>query len=219
MNKNSLYRDLTTFGSQYPLNFRIQDSEKFIDWTEKQFEYVRYNPRKPINRYGLSVTSLDGSVSGIPDLDSVYEYNKENGTQWTERDFKVLTPVAEWESLSAFLSHFTGSIFRTHILKLGFGGFFPPHRDHPDEDFHHTNKVIFDTFRLIVPLNHCNPPYMNFVFENKILNWEQGVAYFVDTAKVHYLFNPSDEPSYWLVVNVDVNEDTVATVCRNMKQL
>lgn len=219
MNKNSLYRDLTTFGSQYVLKRRMDDASNFVDWTEEKFDYVRYNPRKENNRFGLSITSLDGGLSGRPDLDSVYEYNYENKTKWTERDFKTFTPVYEWESLKECLKPFEGHIFRTHILKLGPGGFFPPHRDHPDEDFHHTNKIIFDTFRLIVPLKHCNPPYMNFVFENKILNWEQGVVYFVDTAKVHYLFNSSDEPSYWLVVNVDVNEDTVATICRNMKEL
>ena len=95
MNKNSLYRDLTTFGSQYPLRLRMKDSSKFIDWTEEQFKYVQYNPRKDYPRQGLSITSLDGGLSGRPDLDSVYEYNKENGTEWTERDFKVPTPVYE----------------------------------------------------------------------------------------------------------------------------
>ena len=219
MNKNSLYRDLTTFGSQYPLVLNMFDSEEFIEWTEKNFTYVRYNPRKEVNRYGLSITSLDGGMSGIPDLDSVFEYNKENGTQWTERDFKVPTPVFEWKSLKKFLSLFGNHIFRTHILKLEAGGFFPPHRDHPDEDFHHTNKIVFDTFRLIVPLKNCNPPGMNFVLEDKLLHWHQGVVYFVDTAKMHYLFNANFDPAYWLVVNIDVNDETVATVCKHMREM
>ena len=56
---------------------------------------------------------------------------------------------------------------------------------------------------------------MNFVFEDKIVNWQEGTMYFVDTAKLHYLFNTFDYP-YWLVVNVDVNEQTVANVLRNV---
>ena len=47
------------------------DAPSFVAWTEENFEYVQYNPRKPINRYGLSVTSLDGGCSCIPDLDSL----------------------------------------------------------------------------------------------------------------------------------------------------
>ena len=37
-----------------------------------------YNPKKHPGREGLSVTSLDGGFSGIPDLDSIREYCIEN---------------------------------------------------------------------------------------------------------------------------------------------
>ena len=88
------YQTLITYGSFYSLDLTM-DAPSFVAWTEENFEYVQYNPRKPINRYGLSVTSLDGGVSGIPDLDSLGEYNKENNTQYTERDFETTTPVIE----------------------------------------------------------------------------------------------------------------------------
>ncbi len=219
MNKNSLYRDLSTLGSQFQIDLCMSDSEKFIEWTEEKFEYVKYNPRKNFNRQGLSITSLDGGMTGIPDLDSVYEYNKENNTSLTERDFKVPTPVMEWPSLKKCLAPFEGHIFRTHILKLNTGGFFPPHRDHPDEyDFYKTNKVVYDTFRLIMPLANCIAPGMTFILEDKILPWEQGILYYVDTAKMHYLFNTGKKPAYWLVVNIDVNEQTINEVCRYMMQ-
>ena len=230
MSQNSLYRDLTSFGDFYSLEFKMKDASDFVEWTEENFEYVRYNPRKNINRYGLSITSLDGGLSGIPDLDSIIEYNFENQTNYTERDFKTTTPVYEWKSLQQVLSPFKDHMFRTHALKLGTGGYFPPHRDHPDlnlwNDSHRDpetnwwvgkpNPVTLDTFRLIMPLKECTPPVMNFVFEDKIVNWQEGTMYFVDTAKLHYLFNTSDYPSYWLVVNVEVNEQTVANVLRNV---
>ena len=77
-----LYNYLTVYGSMYETKHTLKNSRKFLSWTEENFEYIKYNPRKDINRYGLSITSLDGGLSGRPDLDSLYEYNKENNTNY-----------------------------------------------------------------------------------------------------------------------------------------
>ena len=200
------YQTLITYGSFYSLDLTM-DAPSFVAWTEENFEYVQYNRRKPINRYGLSVTSLDGGVSGIPDLDSLGEYNKENNTQYTERDFATPTPV--YEKCKEIFEPWKEHIHRTHILKLGTGGFFPPHRDH---------CLIQNSFRLIVPLQNCNPPYFNFMLDNKLLHWEHGRMYFMDTVKMHYLFNSSFNPSYMLVANVDTNEESVKAVLTHLNQ-
>ncbi len=50
MNQDILYSYLTVYGIQSELNIKMKNSEKFVDWTEDNFEYVRYNPRKPIDR-------------------------------------------------------------------------------------------------------------------------------------------------------------------------
>ena len=50
----------------------MQEIEKFKD------DWKPYNLRNSNNRWGLSVTSLDGGLSGIPDLDSLLQYNKIN---------------------------------------------------------------------------------------------------------------------------------------------
>ena len=71
---------LTAYGDQIELKPTI-DSKKFVRWTEDNFKYVRYNPRHDVNRWGLSITSLDGGLSGIPDLDSLHQYNIENNTR------------------------------------------------------------------------------------------------------------------------------------------
>ena len=72
------YEHLSRFGDMIELDLTT-DAEMLIGWAE-DFEWVKYNPRKDVNRWGLSVTSLDGSISGVPDLDSLFEYNKENNT-------------------------------------------------------------------------------------------------------------------------------------------
>ena len=79
-----LYNYLTVYGSMYETRHQLKNSHDFLSWTEENFEYVKYNPRKDINRYGLSITSLDGGLSGRIDLDSLYEYNKEHNTKITK---------------------------------------------------------------------------------------------------------------------------------------
>ena len=67
---SNLYSTLTRFGDYYPLN--LTGNANIIEELNNNFDWVKYNPRKNINREGLSITSLDGGLSGKPDLDSLY---------------------------------------------------------------------------------------------------------------------------------------------------
>jgi hypothetical protein len=204
-----LYSAITQYGTVFATNLCMQDPHKFVDWTEDNFDYVQYNPRKAIARKGLSLTSLDGRVSGIPDLDSLVEYNKENNTTHYERDFTTYTPVSEHQDVQRVIAPFRDHLFRSHIIRLDPGGFFPAHRDF--------RGIEFDSFRLLVPLKNCDPPQFTFVIDGKIYEWELGRVYFIDTVKMHYLFNASTKPTYFIVLNVDLNLDTVNFCTNNLK--
>ena len=204
-----LYSTLTTYGDQILLSPNLHDTDGFVEWTEKNFEYVRYNPRKNVDRWGLSITSADGGLTGRPDLDSLKEYNKEHGTNWLEDSFNVPTPVLQYKQLRKLINPIKDKIFRSHILKLNPGGFFPPHRDFYGKDF--------SSFRIIVPLVNFNAPRVHFILDNKILNWTAGHMHFLNTAKVHTLFNASFDPSYWIVLNVKTVPDTVDFVIKNVE--
>ena len=54
-------------------------------------DWVRYNPKKPNNRWGLSVTSLDGGLSGIPDLTSLKDWELQTGEVLNNHD--IVTPT------------------------------------------------------------------------------------------------------------------------------
>ena len=206
------YHIIAQYGDHSQMDVFVEP-EKIVDYTENNFEYVRYNPRKDINRWGLSVTSLAGGLSGIPDLDSLLEYNKENGTAYGERDFRTFTDVYNNSpEIQEIIEPWKDHIFRTHFLKFGPGGFFPPHRD-PN---YHT--FVSDSFRLIMPLKNVNPPYFNFVLEDKLLHWQPGRMYYLNTNKMHYLFNSSIHDSYWLVLNVDLNEHTIRETLKRFLQ-
>jgi hypothetical protein len=205
MNNNTvLYSILTRFGDYYPLriNHPVND---IIDNLENNFEWVQYNPTKNINRYGLSITSLDGGISGRPDLDSLYEYYSRTKIVHKESDFNVKTVVynyfKEWlDPIEEFLG-------RTHVIKLNMGGFFPPHRDNKNSNI--------DSFRLFLPLNYTTHSNF-FLLENSRMEFENGKMYFIDTAKMHTLFNTGEEPFYFVVVNIDLTQDSVEKILRFM---
>ena len=132
-------------------------------WTEERFKYVQYNTSRPdIRREGLSITSLDGGVTGRPDLDTLYHADGKG--RYDEMDFKVRTPVAEHPEIKKLLDHFGDNVGRSHILKINPGGYFPSHRDF--------RKQLFDTFRIIVPLLDTDYPSFTFMLEDPTLRWE-----------------------------------------------
>jgi len=200
-----LFNIITAYGDQ--VNLTVEEDPDSILNNLKQFDnnWSKYNPRKDINRWGLSVTNLDGTLGPGPDLDSLYEYNKENNTNISESDFIVPTPV--YDIVRSYCDPFKKWLFRSHILKLPPGGFFPNHVDNIGS--------TIDSFRLLVPLQTCNPLDNGyFIYEQyKILFWEYGSLYFLNTCKRHTIFNANDEDDHIvLIMNIKLTEESVSTV-------
>jgi len=205
MNSNEMYSILTRFGSCYQINLRFPVTD-IVSNLENNFSWVRYNPRKKIERYGLSVTSLDGKMSGVPDLDSLYEYYDKTGIRLIERDFNVKTKAYKY--FSKWFEPFEGSLGRTHVIKLMPGGFFPWHRD--------SKYPTISAFRLFLPIKFSDKSSI-FLLEDNLLKFDNGIMYFIDTSKMHSLCNISTtDPCYFLVVNVDLTEEAINTVCSKM---
>lgn len=199
-----LFDNLTRYGDFYELKYRV-DLAKLEELKLYKNDWVQYNPRKNIERYGLSITSLDGELSGIPDLDSIREYNKKNNLQLDEPDFNVKTEL--WPLVSDCLEPFEKHLGRTHFIRMPRGGHFPPHRDQYSRNF--------STFRLFIPLRACNPPQSYFILEDKILRFNHGNAYFINTCKEHTIFTMGEE-SLFVVANIVTNEESIDTVLQNL---
>ena len=115
--KTQLYMLLANYGTQIPLTLSLNDPKSIPAWTEERFKYVQYNTSRPdIRREGLSITSLDGGVTGRPDLDTLYHADGKG--RYDEMDFKVRTPVAEHPEIKKLLDHFGDNVGRSHILKI-----------------------------------------------------------------------------------------------------
>ena len=140
------YNSILSYGDLIPLNIECEVSKLFDEI--KEFSFAKYNPRKDIPRYGLSITSLDGSLNGV-DLDSIKEYNKENNTNYDELSFSTFTDVYHSSpEIQKIVEPFKNYIGRSHILNLPAGGYFPPHRDLPV----YTEEQ--NSLRILVPLKN-----------------------------------------------------------------
>jgi hypothetical protein len=203
---------VTNFGDVIELqdpNFNLAQMKQVLSESE---HWKHYNPRKPeIKRFGLSVTSANGGYSGIPDLDSLREFNMLNLTKFTEKDFSRRTPIAnELTGLSEFLDIWSPALGRTHFLKLDKGGFFPPHRDNG-------LTLPASVARIIVPIN-WNHRTSVWIQDGKILDLREGKAYFVNTSKEHSLFSFADD-TILLVLNVVATSELIFKIIANAKVL
>jgi hypothetical protein len=200
---------ITNFGQVIEFDFPHWDTLRAQSILDKHPGWVRYQPHKPNNRYGLSVTSLDGGFSGEPDLYSLREWNQMNGTNYWEADFKVRTNVVEFiPELNPFLDFFGNNLGRVHFLKLNAGGFFPPHRD---------NGAIVDspTFRILVPINNFGKNQMKWIQEEEVLPLETGRTYFINTTRPHSLFSFTDDCTM-LVLNIIASNDILDKLVRRV---
>jgi len=201
------YLTLCGYGDFIELDLRIAQPKKVVEWSEENFTYVKYNPRKNINRFGLSITSLDGGVSGRPDLDSFWTENPADMPK--ETDINVPTPVYDHPEIKKLCEHFQPYVGRSHFLKIPPGGYFPPHRDFKSTEL--------DSYRIIVPMLDFEFPNFTFMLEDKILQWKAGSAYFLNTAKAHHLFNCGIRDSYWVVLNIQTTRESIMRVIEHMK--
>lgn len=157
-----------------------------------------YNPQKHFNRFGVSLTSLDGSDSGTPDLDSLLEHNQQHGTNFKEADFRQPTTWGK-KIIGDFSERFDCG--RSHILRLDQGGFFPYHRDSDRE-----------TFRIIYTIQNCSPHEMSWVLERKVLELQDRRWYYVNTKIKHALFSFVDGVAF-VVFNVIKTEKSYRSLC------
>lgn len=187
---------ITNFGDVIELDFPKWDLPKTVNVLMKHPGWKTYQPHKPgYNRFGLSVTSLDGGFSGEPDLFSLREYAKITGKQYAEIDFKTRTNIVSFiPELNPLLDFFGPNLGRTHFLRLDKGGFFPPHRDNGA-------LVKSPTFRILVPIHNFGTNDMKWVQDGQLLQMTLGSVYFINTTKLHSLFSFVDD-CMMLVINV-----------------
>ena len=208
---NPLTEFVVSYGDIVELGFDTVDVNAYQDLILNHPGWRQYNSYKEgYNRYGLSMTSLDGGYSGVPDLESLLEYYKDTKEIYYDRDFKVRTPLSyKIPEVSELFDFFGDSLGRSHFLRLDRGGFFPPHRDH---EFSLPNNM----FRVVIPFYNFHSSKMTWVFDGKVVQLRSGCAYFMNTTKPHSLFSYVDGCTM-LVLNVSATKDTLNRLITKMR--
>ena len=92
---NPLTEFVVSYGDLMELEFTRFTVDAYKDLILNHPGWRQYNSYKDgYNRYGLSMTSLDGGYSGVPDLESLIEHYKETKERYRDKDFKVRTPLS-----------------------------------------------------------------------------------------------------------------------------
>lgn len=192
----SLTDFIVHFGNVIELDFPHWNLPNTCNVLKNHPGWVKYQPQKQNNnRYGLSVTSLDGGFSGDPDLYSLKDYRELTGKNYHENDFKKRTNIVNFiPELNPLLDFFEPNLGRVHFLRLDKGGYFPPHRD---------NGLIpkSPTFRILVPISNFNYKCMKWIQNENILHLDEGRTYFINTTQNHCLFSFVDD-CIMLVLNI-----------------
>jgi len=196
------YERVLSYGNIFQLGLQC-DPQK-LRKEIANFSFAKYNPNKDINRYGLSITSLDGEMNG-PDLDTL------NGKDYDELDFTELTEVYyKSKEAQKIIEPFLPWLGRTHFLNIKKGGYFPPHRDEV------SGKQ--EAFRIIVPLHHFNPPHNYMIYNDEVVRLNEGYAYFMNTNIVHGNFSFSND-TLMMIMNIKANKFSFKELLKNMHDI
>lgn len=187
MTYDKAFNRLHTMGDWLEMKpFRAHDIMKELELFKD--DWKPYNVRKPNNRWGLSITSLDGGLGGIPDLDSLYEYNRQHGTDIKNQDIKTYTEVYHNSpALQKIIKPWQPWLGRCHFLKLNAGGYFPEHYDINKLDYSYDDTI------LIAFVNNTNKYTMKFLYEDKLMEVEDGSLYWFNASKRHSVFSMQDD--------------------------
>ena len=163
------------------------DAQKMLREIEPFKDYwKRYNPNRPNNRWGLSITSLDGGLSGVPDLTSLKHHEEETGIRLTNHD--ITTPTLVWEEseeVQRVLEPWKKWVTRCHFLRMDRGGFFPDHFD--------INKLdpTYDEIRLTAFVD-VNEYDFKWIYDDKVIKKNSGSVWYFNANKRHSVFSTKD---------------------------
>lgn len=201
---------LLSIGDFEPLKFKIECNQFMQEIAEFSNDWVDYLPRtdRHNNRKSLVLTNLPGKTH--TDNPSSAQASVAAGRIYiSENEFSEKTVVYDkCQSLHSLLDEFS-PLGRTFLIRADIGGYFVPHRDHP--------QMPRDCFRIAVFLNNCSPTDYDWISEtDKKLPIEMGRAYYINTRKTHRTISWVND-SIHLIINVPFTTENVQKVLGSLK--
>lgn len=207
----SLYSQLFLYGDFIPLDFFIDPTKCEEELRVFESDWKPYQPQKgDTGREGLSLTSLDGGLSGYPELQSLYEYSHSTGHKVSENDFNKLTPVYDKvTAIREVVDYFKPFMGRSRFVRFRAGGHFPPHRDQS------VSYQVPDYFRLFVPLSGTGANELFFIYDGQALKYEPGRVYLFNALKVHTVFTVAPR-AMTLAISLSLSQEAVSAAIKKL---
>lgn len=131
----------------------------------------------------------------------------------TDQSYKTLAGnsnpneiLEQCPTIKDFVLKFTDS-HKARVQRMDAGSFFEPHRDH----FQGGNR-----FRVFCALNNTEMEKYVFFHNGRIFEFKPGVAYLINTARVHGSMSFADE-TYHLLLSVNDTDASTEFVTNNMR--
>ena len=200
---------LLNIGDFEALDFKIDCNQFMNEISSFESAWVDYLPRtdRPNNRTSLVLSNLPGKSH--TDNPSLAQACVAAGRRISENEFSAKTQVYDaCHSLHPLLTEFA-PLGRSFLVKCNIGGYFVPHRDHP--------QIPRECFRIVVFLNNCAPTEYDWIMEtDKKLSIEMGRAYYVNTRKTHRTVSWVND-SIHLILNIPFTSANVQKVLSHLR--
>lgn len=207
-----LWNSLTTLGSVIKTNLIFPGHtvlSKLEEFNDKWVPYNQYKDSLTNNRWGLPITSIDGSVNSTEHLNSFEYMEKYHDSKLDESKFTVPTEVCNAiPEIGNIVNIFAPDIGRVHFLKIGNGGYFPPHRDFPG--------YSPEWVRLIAVFGKTSPTHYAHILDGNLTYLQPGAFYFVNFQLEHSMFSFTDSV-YAVILTINLNQRTHDLVLKHIE--
>lgn len=190
---------LYSIETSMPLFNKIDFDSIYNVCCNESSKFEKYHAYKttPNARFGLPLITDEETGSFFP----LHTVGRD------EMDFQYHTEyMKKMPTIAQFLNKFKGGVGRTHALRFGPGGFFPPHRDGPNKD------PFRETFRLFFAIKNCGTKNFAFIVDGKQLQIADNNVYFINTCLQHSAFCYGPDETFCIVSNVQINLANVLTL-------
>lgn len=208
-----LFNSLANIGDYIKLKMYVNPGQLEKDLAQFEDHWCPYNVKKDVhnNRWGLPITSHTGDVIDNYHLNSFGYMQKYHDIEMKEENFtkptQVYNSIPEIKSL---IDMFSPDIGRVHFLKIGAGGFFPPHVDHVG--------ACPEYIRLILVFGKCKPENFVQLINGNTVYFDPGYLYFANFQREHSVFSFTDYV-YSMILTVKLTQRNHDLILKNMMNI
>lgn len=199
---------LLALGHVIPLNLHVDLDRLNTELESLRDSWIPYLPRtdRVNNRQGLALFGLPGDT--LKDGLSLPEGRARANRMVDELDFNSPTEAYQHcTSLHSIFDYFA-PVGRSFLVKCNQGGWFYPHRDHP--------QLFRPSMRIVVFCKNSKSHQYDWILDGRKIEIEEGRAYYINTRLVHRTVSYADD-SIHLIMNIPVTLQNAGRILKALQ--